>query len=153
MTRRTKLPVLVLNGPNLNMLGVRQPKIYGRATLRDAENLCRKAAKELGIGVDCRQSNSEGELVSWIQESRKTHAGIVINAGGYSHTSVAILDALLLSELPVVEVHVTNVLAREKFRRHSLISRAAEGAVCGFGIDGYAYALMALAKRFKSAKR
>lgn len=151
MTKKKPLPILVLNGPNLNMLGVRQPKLYGRATLRDAEALCKKTARELGISVNCRHSNIEGELVTWIQKSRKTHSGIVINAGGYSHTSVAILDALLLSELPVIEVHVTNVLAREKFRHHSLVARAALGSLCGFGIDGYAYALMALVKRTGSA--
>lgn len=138
------LPILVLNGPNLNMLGVREPKTYGRATLRDLENLCRKTAKRLGLAVDCRQSNLEGELVSWIQQGRKTHSGIVINAGGYSHTSVAILDALLLSERPVIEVHISNIYAREKFRHHSLISKAATGVICGLGIDGYAYALQAM---------
>jgi len=143
-------PILVLNGPNLNMLGVREPKTYGKATLRDLEALCKKTAKDLGIIVDCRQSNVEGELVTWIQASRKTHAGIVINAGGYSHTSVAILDALLLSELPVVEVHISNIYAREKFRHDSLLSKAAKGVICGLGVDGYAYALQAMAKMIKS---
>lgn len=152
MSKKTK-PILVLNGPNLNMLGVRQPKLYGSATLRDAEVLCVKTARELGVTVDCRHSNIEGELVTWIQQSRKTHAGIVINAGGYSHTSVAILDALLLSELPVVEVHVTNVLAREEFRQTSMLAKATVGSICGFGIDGYGYALVALAKYMKSPKR
>ena len=146
------LPILVLNGPNLNMLGVREPKTYGKATLRDLEALCKKTAKSLGLAVDCRQSNIEGELVTWIQGSRKTHGSIVINAGGYSHTSVAILDALLLSELPVIEVHITNIYAREKFRHHSLLSKAAKGVICGLGIDGYAYALQAMAKLLKSSR-
>ncbi len=150
---KKKPPVLVLNGPNLNMLGVRQPKIYGRATIKDVEALCKKTAKEVGLTVDCRHSNVEGELVNWIQEARKKHSGIVINAGGYSHTSVAILDALLLSELPVIEVHVTNIHAREKFRQQSLISKAAQGVICGFGADGYAYAIQALAKTAVTAKK
>jgi 3-dehydroquinate dehydratase-2 len=145
--------ILVLNGPNLNMLGTREPKTYGNATLRDMEKLCKSAAKELGLDVDCRQSNLEGELVTWIQDSRKTHAGIIINAGGYTHSSVAVLDALLLAELPVIEVHTTNIYAREKFRHHSLISKAAKGVICGLGIDGYAYALQSMAKLLKSSKR
>lgn len=140
------LPVLVLNGPNLNMLGVREPKTYGRATLRDLEKLCQKTALELKLVIDCRQSNVEGELVTWIQQSRKTHRGIIINAGGYSHTSVALLDALLLSELPVIEVHITNIYGREHFRHHSILSKAAKGVICGLGIDGYVYALQAMAK-------
>jgi len=147
------LPILVLNGPNLNMLGVREPKTYGKATLSDLEFLCKKTAEEIGLTVDCRQSNIEGELVTWIQASRKTHGGMIINAGGYSHTSVAILDALLLSELPVVEVHISNIYAREKFRHLSLISKAAKGVICGLGIDGYTYALQAMAKLLKSPKR
>ena len=141
-----KLPnILVLNGPNLNMLGVREPKVYGKATLKDVETLCRKTAAELKLAVDCRQSNIEGELVGWIQQSRKTHKGIVINPGAYSHTSVALLDALLLTELPVIEVHITNIHARERFRRHSYVSQAASGVICGFGVDGYAYALQRMA--------
>lgn len=143
---RKKLPVLVLNGPNLNMLGVREPKTYGKATLRDVESLCRQTAKPLGLEIVCRQSNLEGELVAWIQESRKNNSGIIINAGGYSHTSVAILDALLLSEKPVIEVHISNIYAREEFRHHSLISKAAKGIICGLGIDGYALALQAITK-------
>jgi 3-dehydroquinate dehydratase-2 len=147
------LPILVLNGPNLNMLGVREPKKYGRDTLHDAEVLCAQTAKELGTTVDCRHSNSEGDLVTWIQESRKTHAGIVINAGGYSHTSVAIMDALLLAELPVIEVHVTNVFAREEFRHHSYVAKVAIGSICGLGIDGYAYAVRSLVKKMKSRRK
>jgi 3-dehydroquinate dehydratase-2 len=145
--------ILVLNGPNLNMLGMREPKTYGKTTLRDLEKLCKNTATKLGLGVDCRQSNLEGELVTWIQESRKTHAGIIINAGGYSHSSVAILDALTLAEKPTIEVHITNIHAREKFRHHSLVSKAAKGVICGLGIDGYAYALQSMAKLLKSSKR
>ena len=147
-----KLPVLVLNGPNLNMLGVREAKIYGNASLKELEALCRKTAVLLGLTADCRQSNSEGELVSAIQESRKTHAGIIINAGGYSHTSVAILDALLLSELPVIEVHISNIYNRERFRHSSYVSKAARGVIAGLGIDGYAYALEAMAGWIKIRK-
>jgi len=143
---RKKLPILVLNGPNLNMLGVREPKIYGKATLRDAEALCKKAAAKFKLTVDCRQSNIEGELVNWIQESRKSHSGIIINAGGYTHTSVAILDALLLAELPIIEVHTTNIYNRERFRHSSYISKAAKGVIAGLGIDGYAFAIEAMAK-------
>jgi len=142
---KKKLPVLIVNGPNLNMLGVREQAIYGKSTLRDLENLCKKTAKELGLAVDCLQSNLEGELVNWIQGARKTHSAIIINAGGYSHTSVAIHDALILSELPVFEVHISNIYAREAFRHTSLLSRAAKGVLCGFGIQGYSLALQAVA--------
>ena len=141
------LPILVLNGPNLNMLGVREPKTYGKATLRDLDDLCQKTARKFGLTADCRQSNLEGELVTWIQASRKTHAGIIINAGGYSHTSVAILDALKLAERPVIEVHISNIHARESFRHHSLISSVAKGVICGLGFSGYEYALMDMAKQ------
>jgi 3-dehydroquinate dehydratase-2 len=145
--------VLILNGPNLNMLGTREPDKYGHATLLDADTLCQKTAQTVGLAVDCRQSNLEGELVGWIQDARKTHAGIIINAGGYSHSSVAILDALTLSELPVIEVHVTNIYAREEFRHHSLLSKAAKGVICGLGIDGYGLAVQAMAKLIETSKR
>lgn len=138
-------PVLVLNGPNLNLLGVRQPDIYGRETLADVDALCRRAGRELGLAVACRQSNSEGALIDWIQQARGEREGIVINAGGYSHTSVAIMDALLAFDGPAVEVHMSNVLAREPFRRRSWVSLAARGAICGFGSAGYRLALKALA--------
>ena len=138
-------PVLVLNGPNLNMLGVRQPGIYGRETLADVDALCRSAGRELGLAVACRQSNAEGALIDWIQGARGEREGIVINAGGYSHTSVAIMDALLAFDGPAVEVHMSNVLAREPFRRRSWVSLAARGAICGFGSAGYRLALKALA--------
>ena len=147
------LPILVVNGPNLNMLGVREPKTYGKTTLKELERFCRAEGKKLGLKVDCRQSNIEGEIVGMLQKSRKPHAGIIINAGGYSHTSVAILDALLLTEKPVIEVHISNIYARENFRHQSLLSKAAKGVICGLGLDGYGYALQALAKMLKSPKR
>ncbi len=137
--------VLIVNGPNLNMLGVREPQIYGRETLSDIGKACRKRAKQVGLTVEFRQSNHEGEIVTWIQQARGRHGGIVINAGGLTHTSVAILDALVLSELPVIEVHLSNILRREPFRRHSHVSQAARGIICGFGGLGYRLALDAMA--------
>ena len=145
--------VLVLNGPNLNMLGVRQPEVYGRETLGDIEAACRERAAELGIAVDFRQSNHEGELVEWIHEARDNADGIVINAGAYSHTSIAILDALLLCELPVVEVHLSNIYAREPFRHHSHLSKAAVGVICGLGAQGYLYGLDAITRLLAAAAR
>ncbi len=138
--------ILVLNGPNLNMLGVRQPEIYGRATLGDIEAACRERAEALGMTLDFRQSNVEGELVAWLHEARDVADGIVINAGAYTHTSIALLDALTICELPVIEVHISNIFAREEFRHHSYISRAAQGVICGLGPDGYLFALDALAR-------
>ena len=138
--------ILVLNGPNLNMLGVRQPEIYGRATLGDIEAACRERAEALGLTLDFRQSNVEGEMVAWLHEARDVADGIVINAGAYTHTSIALLDALMICELPVIEVHISNIFAREDFRHHSYISRAARGVICGLGPEGYLYALDALAR-------
>ena len=138
--------ILILNGPNLNMLGTRQPDVYGTASLGDIEAACRECAKGLGLAPDFRQSNSEGELVDWIQAARDTADGIVINPGAYSHTSVAILDALLAAKLPVVEVHLSNIHKRESFRRHSYVSQAAHGVICGFGPRGYVLALDAIAE-------
>nr|WP_040707908.1 type II 3-dehydroquinate dehydratase [Oceanibaculum indicum] len=137
---------MILNGPNLNMLGVREPAIYGRETLGDIEDACRAMAEDLGLGIDFRQSNHEGELVSWIHEARDSADGIVINAGAYTHTSVAILDALTLAELPVIEVHLSNIYKRESFRHHSYISPVAQGVLCGFGGQGYVLALQAMAR-------
>jgi 3-dehydroquinate dehydratase-2 len=142
--------ILVLNGPNLNMLGVREPTIYGKDTLADVEALCKKTGKTLGVAIDFRQSNHEGELVTWIQEARGKMAGIVINAGAYTHTSVALQDALALSELPVIEVHISNVYKREPFRHKSYISAVARGVLCGFGVYGYALAIDGLAKMVKA---
>lgn len=145
----SSLPVLVLNGPNLNMLGVREPETYGHQTLADLEKLCHATATSLGIKVECRQSNTEGELVTWIQESRTKNSGIIINAGAYSHSSVAILDALQAVKMPTIEVHISNIYSREAFRHHSVISKAAAGVICGLGLDGYAYALQAITKLIK----
>jgi len=141
--------VLVLNGPNLNMLGLREPAIYGRETLADVEKLCQSEGARLGLSVDCRQSNFEGELVGWIQKARGKAAGIVLNAGGYSHTSVAIPDALAAAEVPTVEVHLSNINKREAFRHHSTISRVAVGVICGLGPQGYVLALQAIARLAK----
>ncbi|MFC6788429.1 type II 3-dehydroquinate dehydratase [Methylobacterium komagatae] len=137
--------VLVLNGPNLNLLGKRQPEIYGRATLLDVEDLCRITASEVGLSAECRQSNAEHVLIDAIHEFRVGCAGIVINAGAYTHTSVAILDALNACEVPVIECHISNVHRREEFRHHSYISKAATAVMAGFGIQGYALAIRHLA--------
>jgi len=137
--------VAVLNGPNLNLLGTREPEKYGTATLDDVEALCAEAAEELGLAIDFRQTNSEGELVTWIQECRERAQGIVINPAGYTTTSVAVLDALLAVGLPVIEVHITNIHRREEFRQHSLVSKAATGVIAGLGVAGYALALQAMA--------
>ncbi len=137
--------VLILNGPNLNMLGTRQPEVYGTATLADIEAACAKRAQDLGLATECRQSNSEGELVGWIQAARVQAQAVIINPGAYSHTSVAILDALLAVDLPIVEVHLSNIHRREEFRHHSYVSKAAQGVICGFGARGYIMALEALA--------
>lgn len=140
--------ILVLNGPNLNMLGTREPEKYGHATLADVETLCRDTAAAFGLKADCRQSNREGELIDFIHEAhaRKMN-GIIINAGGYSHTSIALHDALLAVQLPTVEVHVTNIHARESFRHHSYTARAAFASLCGFGIEGYRLAIQGLAAK------
>jgi 3-dehydroquinate dehydratase-2 len=136
----------ILNGPNLNLLGTREPEKYGSATLADVERLCRESAKSHGFDVVFRQSNLEGELVTWIQEAKATGAaGIALNPAGYTTSSVSILDALLAVKLPVVEVHTTNIHAREEFRHNSLVSRAATGVICGFGIASYALAIAAIA--------
>jgi 3-dehydroquinate dehydratase-2 len=134
-----------LNGPNMNMLGLRQPQLYGSATLDDVEQLCAEVAEELGLAIDFRQTNGEGELISWVQECRGKASGIIINPAGYTTTSIALMDALLATDLPVVEIHVTNIHRREEFRQHSYVSKAAVGVICGFGIRGYALALTAMA--------
>lgn len=137
--------VAVLNGPNMNMLGLRQPQWYGSATLDDVEALCAEMAEQLGLAIDFRQTNGEGELISWVQECRGRAAGIIINPAGYTTTSIALMDALLATDLPVIEVHVTNIHRREAFRQHSYVSKAAVGVICGFGINGYSLALTAMA--------
>lgn len=133
--------ILILNGPNLNLLGKRQPEIYGSATLNDVANLCKAAASAFGGDIVMRQSNHEGELVDWIQDARETADAIVINPGAYSHTSVAILDALNMFDGPVIEVHVSNIHAREAFRHHSYVSGRANAVIAGCGIDGYVFAV------------
>lgn len=139
--------VLVLNGPNLNMLGTRQPEIYGHETLADIEAMCRDHAAKRGLSIDFMQSNHEGELVSAIHAARGVHQGLVMNAGAYTHTSVALLDAVTSAEIPTIEVHLSNVHAREEFRHKTIFGRAAIGQVCGFGPLSYILALDAFAAR------
>ena len=141
--------ILVLNGPNLNMLGVREPAIYGRETLGDIEAACRERAAGLGVALEFRQSNHEGELIEWIHEARGSADAIVINPAAFTHTSVALLDALKLCELPVIEVHLSNVAQREPFRHHSYVSLAAMGVIAGLGGFGYELALIALARHLQ----
>ena len=135
-------PILVLNGPNLNLLGVREPEIYGRDVLADVKALCLRAAEEFGRSVDFRQSNHEGVLIDWIQQARTEHAGIVINPAAYSHTSVALHDALAaLDGKPIIEVHISNIHKREAYRHHSYVSSVADGVIAGCGVQGYALAI------------
>jgi 3-dehydroquinate dehydratase-2 len=138
--------ILILNGPNLNLLGVREPATYGSTTLAEIEEACLERAAELGLAVEFRQSNHEGELVDLIQGARETADGIILNAGAYSHTSLAILDALNAADVPVIEVHLSNIFRREAFRHHSYVSLAAKGVICGLGAQGYELALDALAR-------
>ena len=143
--------ILVLNGPNLNLLGTREPAVYGAETLADVERLCRDEGAKLGFDVDCRQSNHEGPLIDWIHEAGRataagTMAGVVFNAGAYTHTSIALHDAIKGANATVIELHISNVHAREPFRHHSFISPAANGVIVGFGVEGYAIAIGALAR-------
>jgi 3-dehydroquinate dehydratase II len=138
--------VFILNGPNLNLLGVRDPSIYGRDTLGDIEERCTARAASLDLEIDFRQTNHEGQLVDWIQEARESADGIILNAGAFTHTSVAVLDALSAAELPVIEVHLSNIFRRESFRHHSYVSLAATGVICGLGAQGYELALDAMAR-------
>ena len=146
--------IFVLNGPNLNLLGTREPEKYGHSTLADVEKLCRTTAARFGLDIDFRQSNIEGELVTWIQEAlSKKAVGLVINPAGYTTTSVAILDALFMLKAPVVEVHITNIHQREEFRHHSYVSKAAKAVMAGFGIDGYALAITGIAGMIGAKKK
>ncbi len=145
--------VYVLNGPNLNLLGTREPEVYGRTSLKDVEAMCHDAGKRHGFSIVFHQSNHEGALVDWIQEARaKQASGIVINPAAYTHTSIAILDGLLAADIPTIEVHISNVHARDAFRRHSYISPAAKAVICGFGVNGYVLAIDGLAAMLTSSK-
>jgi 3-dehydroquinate dehydratase-2 len=145
--------IYVLNGPNLNLLGTREPEKYGHATLKDVERLCRERAKRHALAVEFRQSNHEGAIIDAIHEAgAKKVVGIVINPAGYTHTSVAILDAIKAVSVPVIEIHISNIHARESFRHHSYVSSAAKGVLCGFGIEGYGLAIDGLATMIGAAK-
>lgn len=142
--------ILVLNGPNLNLLGQRQPDVYGRTTLADIEQMCADKAKALGVDLEFRQSNDEGALLDMIHEARGVHDGIILNAGAYTHTSVALRDAISSVELPVIELHLSNIHAREEFRHHSYISGVALGLICGFGAAGYPMAVEAMHRHLEA---
>ena len=143
--------VLILNGPNLNLLGRREPGIYGHTTLADIEAMCAAEGERLGLAVTCRQSNSEGEIVGWVQEVPGRFAGLILNAGAYSHSSIALLDAARTLAEPLIEVHLSNIYRREAFRHHSYVSLAATGVLCGFGVRGYLMALQAMAAMLADA--
>tara|TARA_B100000945_G_scaffold33194_1_gene22596 strand:+ start:2355 stop:2801 length:447 start_codon:yes stop_codon:yes gene_type:complete len=142
--------ILVINGPNLNLLGTREKEKYGETSLKDIEKKCIEYSKKIDIEIDFKQSNVEGEIVNYIQNSKDKHQGIIINAGGYTHTSVAILDALLAVKKPTIELHITNIYKREDFRHKSLISKAANGIICGLGVDGYIMAIDGIKKIIKN---
>ena len=141
--------IIILNGPNLNLLGEREKEKYGNITLKDIENSCKEFAKKNNIDLSLFQSNVEGELVGEIQKARKEHNGLIINAGGYTHTSVAIHDALKILKIPIIDLHITNIYNREEFRHKSLISNIATSILCGFGTDGYVMALQAIKNYLK----
>jgi 3-dehydroquinate dehydratase-2 len=143
--------VLVINGPNLNLLGEREPEIYGRETLADIAAAVRAKGKALGLTVECVQSNHEGEILDWVHGARGTHQALIINAGAFTHTSIALLDALSALTIPVVEVHLSNIYRREDFRHKSYVARAAVGSICGFGSHGYLMALDFLARTLRDA--
>ncbi|WLP92730.1 type II 3-dehydroquinate dehydratase [Gordonia sp. NB41Y] len=143
-TESTPLPILLLNGPNLNTLGLRQPEIYGSDTLADVVDLAERTASELGYGLRAAQTNHEGEMIDWIHEARGQVSGIVINPAGWTHTSVALADALVIPEVPIMEVHISNVHKREAFRHHSYVSPIAAGIIVGYGVRGYEYAIRRL---------
>lgn len=143
------LSIMIINGPNLNLLGQREPHIYGSTSLSDIEAQCHALAKSRGLTVDFRQSNHEGELVDWIQQARTECAGLILNAGAYTHTSVAIHDALKMLSIPIIEVHLSNPHAREAFRHQSYVSPLARAVICGLGAKGYGVAIDALADAIK----
>lgn len=143
--------ILVLNGPNLNLLGQRQPEVYGSTSLADIENLCRNTARALGLSLTFEQSNSEGAMIDLIHAARGQHDGIILNAGAYTHTSIALMDALSSVELPAIELHLSNIHAREEFRHTSYIAKVAIGVICGFGAQGYELALRAMAQKLQAS--
>ena len=147
-----KRTVYVFNGPNLNLLGLREPEIYGTATLADVESSCADVATELGWNLDFRQTNREGELVDWLIEARDKACGVVLNAGAYTHTSIALYDAIKAINVPVIEVHLSNPYAREPFRHHSYVSHAAKGVICGLRAQGYEFAVDAIASLVAAQK-
>jgi len=154
MTQRSSSkPVFVLNGPNLNMLGTREPEVYGRDTLDDIRMRTEARAATLGLAVDFRQTNKEGEMVDWVQEARTAASGLIVNAGAYTHTSIALLDALQAAEVPVIEVHLSNIFRREAYRQHSYVSLGAQGVICGLGAKGYELALDGLAHILAKSNR
>jgi 3-dehydroquinate dehydratase-2 len=146
------LPIYVLNGPNLNLLGRREPEVYGTATLGEIEKLAKARAKTHGLAIEFRQTNHEGELIDWLQEARTKAAGVILNPAGLGHTSVALLDACRMLDRPLVEVHLSNPFKRERYRRHSFISEAADAVICGLRGDGYLAAVDALATMLKERK-
>jgi 3-dehydroquinate dehydratase-2 len=143
-------PIYILNGPNLNLLGQREPHLYGIETLADLQGRAEKQAARHGLSIDFRQSNHEGVLVDWIQEARRKASAVIINAAGLTHSSVALLDALLALDMPVIEVHLTNIYRREAYRHHSYVSKGSTGVICGFGAQGYELAIDAIAVQVKS---
>jgi len=138
-------PIYLLNGPNLNLLGSREPEVYGKESLEDVRTRCEQRAAKFGFAIDFRQSNHEGELVAWIQEARSKAVGLIVNAGAFSHSSIAMLDALLATEIPCVEVHLSNIFRRESFRHRSFISKGVKGVICGFGALSYELGIEAVA--------
>ena len=148
-----KYKIIIINGPNLNLLGEREKEKYGNVTLKQIETNCKNFAKKKDIQVTFKQSNIEGKIVNFIQDSRKKYHGLIINAAGYTHTSVAIRDALTILAIPIVELHITNIYNREKFRHKSLLSKAARSVICGFGTNGYILALEGLKEIIKNENR
>ena len=148
-----KHKITIINGPNLNLLGEREKEKYGKATLKQIEQNCKKFGKKKNIQIAFKQSNIEGKIIDYIQESRKKVDGIIINAAGYTHTSVAIRDALMILKIPIIELHITNIYNREKFRHKSLLSKAARSVICGFGVNGYILALEGLNEIIKNENR
>jgi len=148
-----KHKIIIINGPNLNLLGEREKEKYGNVTLKQIEKECKNFAKKRNIVIAFKQSNIEGKIIDYIQESRKKFDGLIINAAGYTHTSVAIRDALMILKIPIIELHITNIYNREKFRHKSLLSKAARSVICGFGTKGYVLALEGLSEIIKNENR